>query len=303
MGLPFLANNWLFFLIIFTIYLTCKFVYKHKSLLGNLKTYFNKSTPLLNSNDGDHSHSFNSQETMPHINYIHHIPFLINISKNHNYSKSLLLETAITRSKDYFNLMNSRRSIRFFSSKPVPPLEVMENIIKTAGTSPSGAHCQPWTFVLISNPRIKKEVRNIVEMEEEINYKKRMGEKWVEDLKFARTNWIKEYLETAPYLIIVFKQVYGYQNNNEGMVEKTPFYYQEMSVCIACGILISAIHNAGMVTLTSTPLNSNNKLKRLLNRPDNEKAILILPVGYPAKDATVPNIKRKKLSDIMVHID
>jgi iodotyrosine deiodinase len=143
----------------------------------------------------------------------------------------------IRRSEEYYKLMNQRRTVRTFSSEPVP-IEVIKNIIKTAGTAPSGAHTEPWTYVVIKCMEMKKKIRNIIEEEEEINYKKRMGKVWTTDLRPLRTNWVKEYLTEAPYLILVFKQMYSYKENSE----KKLHYYNEQSVSLAVGILLSAIH-------------------------------------------------------------
>ncbi|XP_026505549.1 iodotyrosine deiodinase 1 isoform X2 [Terrapene carolina triunguis] len=142
----------------------------------------------------------------------------------------------IKRSKEFYELLNKRRSVRFISDEPVPR-EVINNIIKAAGTSPSGAHTEPWTFVVVQDPELKHRIREIIEEEEEINYKKRMGDRWVNDLKRLRTNWIKEYLDTAPYLILIFKQVYGMLPTGQ----KKTHYYNEISVSIACGILLAAL--------------------------------------------------------------
>uniref|UniRef100_A0A672V3N0 iodotyrosine deiodinase n=1 Tax=Strigops habroptila TaxID=2489341 RepID=A0A672V3N0_STRHB len=201
----------------------------------------------------------------------------------------------IKRSKMFYELLNKRRSVRFLSDEPIPR-EVIDNVIRTAGTSPSGAHTEPWTFVVVQDPYLKHKIREIVEEEEEINYKKRMGDRWVNDLKRLRTNWIKEYLDTAPYLILIFKQVYGWLPNGK----KKTHYYNEISVSIACGILLAALQNVGLYTVTSTPLNCGPQLRVLLQRPANEKLLLLLPVGYPKKDATVPALTRKPLEDIMV---
>ncbi|XP_017893221.1 iodotyrosine deiodinase 1 isoform X2 [Ceratina calcarata] len=203
-----------------------------------------------------------------------------------------------SRASEFYKIVAARRTIRFFSSDPVPK-QVIREIIKAAGTTPSGAHTEPWTFVVVSNKNVKEQIRRIVENEEEINYKKRMGAKWTADLLPLRTNWIKEYLTTAPYLILVFKQIYGILPNGKKKVH----YYNEMSTCIACGILITAIQYAGLVTLVSTPLNCGAGIRNLLRRPPNEKLLVLLPVGYPAKDATVPDLQRKSLSDIQVEID
>jgi iodotyrosine deiodinase len=199
------------------------------------------------------------------------------------------------RAVSFYRQMDTRRSVRFFSSDPVPD-EVIENIVKAAGTSPSGAHSEPWTFVAIKDPEIKTKVREIVEQEEYLNYDRRMGGRWIRDLKFIRTNHEKPYLEKAPYLIVVFKQAYHVEENGT----RHAHYYFEISTAIACGVLIAAIHNAGLVTVTTTPLNAGVALRELLGRPDNEKVMLLLPVGYPADDATVPDLKRKPLDQIMV---
>lgn len=153
--------------------------------------------------------------------------------------------------------------------------------------------CSFNAFIFIYN--IVK-IRELVEREEEMNYKKRMGAQWVKDLERLQTNWIKEYLTVAPYLIIVFKQIYGVKENGEKIIH----HYHEISVSIACGVLMTAIHNAGLVTLTSTPLNCGNGIRKLLNRPEQEKVVLLLPVGYASKDCVVPNLHRKPLEDIMV---
>ncbi|CAM4535097.1 unnamed protein product [Lepidochelys olivacea] len=203
----------------------------------------------------------------------------------------------IKRSKEFYELLNKRRSVRFISNEPVPR-EVINNVIKAAGTSPSGAHTEPWTFVVVQDPEVKHRIREIIEEEEEINYKKRMGDRWVNDLKRLRTNWIKVYLDTAPYLILIFKQVYGMLPNGQ----KKTHYYNEISVSIACGLLLAALQNVGLVTVTSTPLNCGPRLRVLLQRPTNEKLLLLLPVGYPSKDATVPDLTRKPLDDFMMVI-
>lgn len=201
----------------------------------------------------------------------------------------------LARSETFYQQMNKRRSIRHFSTDPVP-LEVIENIIKTAGTSPSGAHSEPWTFVVVRDPQLKSKIREIVEQEEYMNYDRRMGDKWVNDLKFVRTTHEKPYLEDAPYIILVFKQAYHVAQDGHKYIH----YYYEMSTAIACGILVAAIHNAGLVTVTTTPLNAGSTLRSLLGRPENEKVMLLLPVGYPSHDATIPAVSRKTLDDILV---
>lgn len=206
-------------------------------------------------------------------------------------------ETMLHRSKDFYALLNQRRSVRFISPEPVPR-DVIDNVIRTAGTAPSGAHTEPWTFVVVSDSEVKHQIRLIVEEEEEVNYRQRMGDKWVNDLAKLRTNWVKEYLDVAPYLVLIFKQTYGALPNGK----KKTHYYNEISVSISCGILLAALQNVGLVTVTSTPLNCGPQLRVLLKRPANEKLLMLLPVGYPAADATVPELTRKPLDDIMVHI-
>uniref|UniRef100_A0A673JEX8 iodotyrosine deiodinase n=1 Tax=Sinocyclocheilus rhinocerous TaxID=307959 RepID=A0A673JEX8_9TELE len=222
------------------------------------------------------------EENLPHIPYT---PI--------QYSATEMLE----RSEKFYSLMNLRRSVRFISPEPVPK-QVIDNVIRTAGTAPSGGHTEPWTFVVVSDADVKHKIREIIEEEEEINYKQRMGDKWVHDLKKLRTNWVKEYLDVAPYLILVFKQTYGILPNGK----KKTHYYNEISVSISCGILLAALQNVGLVTVTTTPLNCGPQLRSLLQRPANEKLLMLLPVGYPASDAEVPDLKRKDLNDIMVTV-
>ncbi|XP_001915517.2 iodotyrosine deiodinase 1 isoform X1 [Equus caballus] len=203
----------------------------------------------------------------------------------------------VKRSQEFYELLNKRRSIRFISNEQIP-MEVIDNVIRAAGTAPSGAHTEPWTFVVVKDPDTKHKIREIIEGEEEINYLKRMGHRWVTDLKKLRTNWIKEYLDTAPVLILIFKQVHGFAANGQRKVH----YYSEISVSIACGILLAALQNAGLVTVTTTPLNCGPRLRVLLGRPTNEKLLMLLPVGYPSQEATVPDLKRKRLDQIMVTV-
>ncbi|XP_075212820.1 iodotyrosine deiodinase [Lycorma delicatula] len=211
--------------------------------------------------------------------------------------KRLPVEESVSRSQEFYELLNKRRSVRFFSSDPVS-IEIIKNIIKTAGTSPSGAHTEPWTYVVVSDSETKQKIREIIELEEKFNYDRRFGKKWTTDLKPLRTTWLKEYLTDAPYLILVFKQLFSIQADGKKKIH----YYNDMSVSIASGILITAIHYAGLVTLTSTPLNCGAPIRVLLNRPGQEKLMLLLPVGYPAPDATVPDLTRKELNEIMIEI-
>lgn len=202
-------------------------------------------------------------------------------------------EEMISKSKEFFFEMDQRRTVREFDPRPIP-MEVIENIIKTASTAPSGAHKQPWTFCVISDSEVKKKIRSAAEEEEKISYGGRMSETWKSDLKPLGTNWEKPFLEEAPYLIVVFKQSYGIENG-----AKVQHYYVSESVGIACGFLIAAIHQAGLVAVTHTP-SPMNFLSQILNRPSHEKPFLLVPVGYPKKETYVPDIHRKSLNDIMV---
>ena len=198
------------------------------------------------------------------------------------------------RSEAFYEYMERRRSIREFSDKPVAK-EVIENLIMTASSAPSGAHKQPWTFCAISNPAIKSKIRVAAEIEEKESYTNRMSEEWLADLKPFGTDWNKPFLEIAPWLIIVFKKAYDLE---EGVKSKN--YYVNESVGIACGFLLSAIHNAGLVSLTHTP-SPMNFLQKILNRPENERAYLVIPVGYPAEGVQVPNIERKPKEEVVVY--
>ncbi len=198
------------------------------------------------------------------------------------------------KTHDFYNWMNARRSCRDFSDKPIPK-EVIENIILTASTAPSGAHKQPWTFCMVSNAEIKKQIRIEAEKEEYESYNSRMPEEWKNDLLPLQTDWTKEFLEIAPYLIIVFKKSYDF----DAAGNKTNTYYASESCGLACGFLLTAIHNAGLVALTHTP-SPMNFLSKVLNRPANEKPFLLIPVGYVAADCWVPDIERKALNDVAV---
>ncbi|MFB1023195.1 MAG: nitroreductase family protein [Vicingaceae bacterium] len=196
------------------------------------------------------------------------------------------------RSAQFYHELNGRRSIRQFSAKEIPE-GVLENMIKAAATAPSGAHKQPWFFGVITSPEMKKKVRDAAEKEEYENYHGRMSDNWLKDLEKFGTDWHKPFLEVAPALIVIFKQTY--EETEEG---KAKNYYVNESVGIAAGILVSAIHKAGLVTLTHTP-SPLNFLADLLDRPNNEKPFQILPVGFPEDDTQVPLLKRKGLNEIM----
>ncbi|WP_456376637.1 nitroreductase family protein [Lutibacter sp.] len=198
----------------------------------------------------------------------------------------------ITRSKKYFEWLHRRRPVRHFSDKPVA-IEVIKNIIKAASTAPSGANKQPWTFCVVETLEIKKKIRIAAEEEEQRSYNERMSDAWLDDLKHLGTDAEKPFLETAPYLIVVFKRPYEVDKDGK----KHQNYYVNESVGLACGFLISAIHNAGLVTLTHTP-SPMRFLEKILERPSNERAFLLLPVGYAAEKSYVPDIQRKLLEEV-----
>lgn len=202
-------------------------------------------------------------------------------------------QAMLEKSNAFYKEMDRRRTVREFSSEAVSK-SVIENIIKTASTAPSGAHMQPWTFCAISNADIKHQIRIAAEKEEEINYSSRMSETWLEDLKPFNTQPTKPFLDIAPWLIVVFKKTYREQNG-----KRLKNYYVSESVGIATGMLITAIHKAGLVTVTHTP-SPMNFLHQILKRPENERPFLLLPVGYPAAGVKVPLIDRKPLEDISV---
>lgn len=200
-------------------------------------------------------------------------------------------EQLISNSKEFFKQMKTRRSVRDIQKKPIPKT-VIEWIIKTASSAPSGANMQPWKFVVVSKPELKRKIRIAAEEEERKSYEGRMSEQWLKDLAPLGTDANKPFLENAPYLIVVFKQIY---RTHQG--EKLPNYYVNESVGLACGFLLAAIHRAGLVSLTHTP-SPMNFLCKLLHRPVNEKPFLIIPVGWPDQAATVPDISRKKLDEV-----
>lgn len=203
------------------------------------------------------------------------------------------LEEVEKRSAEFYQWLDERRTVRDISNKPVSK-EVIDHLIMAGSTAPSGAHKQPWTFCAVSNAELKHKIRVAAEEEEKESYGGRMSERWVKDLEPIGTDWRKPFLEEAPWLIIVFKRVFekeeGQKHNN---------YYVNESVGIACGMMISAIHKAGLVTLTHTP-SPMNFLTKILERPENERPYLLLPIGYPKDKALVPDLKRKELDEVAV---
>ena len=206
--------------------------------------------------------------------------------------KEFSKEEMLARSTSFLNDIVSRRTVREFSDRPVP-IEVIENCIKSAASAPSGANKQPWQFVIVQDPEVKSKIREAAEVEEKEFYGHRATKEWLEDLNQFGTDWHKPFLEIAPYLIVVFRQIYDVED--DGSHRKN--YYVSESVGIASGFLLAALHNAGLATLTHTP-SPMNFLGEILERPANEKAYLLIPVGYPDDDAEVPEITKIPFDEI-----
>ena len=201
-------------------------------------------------------------------------------------------EEMIKRSNQFYQCMDKRRSVREIDSRPVAK-SIIQKLILTASTAPSGAHKQPWAFCAVSDPVLKSKIRKAAEIEEKESYDNRMTERWKEALAPLATDMHKPFLESAPWLIIVFKKVYDFDENGNTVNN----YYVNESIGISCGILITAIHHAGLVTLTHTP-SPMNFLAKILDRPSNERAYLLLPVGYPKSPVFVPDLERKQLEEV-----
>lgn len=199
----------------------------------------------------------------------------------------------IKRSENFLEWADKRRSVRHFSNREVP-LEVMENLIMTASTAPSGAHKQPWTFCLISNKELKSKIRALAEEEEYKSYHGRMTKEWLKDLEPLGTDWQKEFIDVAPWIVVVMKR--SYEFDPEGA--KLNNYYVAESVGLAAGFFLMAVHHAGLVALTHTP-SPMNFISKALDRPENEKPMLLIPVGFPAENAMVPDLKRKSKSEVI----
>ncbi|HZW08808.1 MAG TPA: nitroreductase family protein [Phycisphaerales bacterium] len=192
----------------------------------------------------------------------------------------------------FYEVMRLRRTVRMFSDRPVSA-ETIEWVIRAAGTAPSGANKQPWRFVAVSDPGVKRRIREAAEAEEREFYERRASDEWLEDLAALGTDEHKEFLEVAPWLIVVFKLM---KSDEGGQV-----YYANESVGIACGMLLAAAHHAGLGTLTHTP-SPMGFLAEVLERPGHERPFLLIPMGYPAEGCVVPDIERKPLDDIMVRV-
>jgi nitroreductase len=216
--------------------------------------------------------------------------------------ENLSPDEQLEQSRWFLERMKLRRTVRDYSTQPVP-FELIQNAIATAGRAPSGANQQPWTFVVVSNPDLKRQIRVAAEAEEKESYEHRMSQEWLDALEPLGVDWHKPHLEDAPYLIVVFLQAYGIQNDPEtGETRKVKHYYAMESVGIAVGLLLTSLHLAGLATLTHTP-SPMNFLRDILQRPENERAYVLIPVGYPAEDAEVPIITKKSMDEIMVHFD
>lgn len=203
----------------------------------------------------------------------------------------------LSRARAFYEQMDARRSVRSFSPDPVPR-ELVEIAIRTASTAPSGAHRQPWRFVAVSNRDVKREIRQAAEAEEHESYVGgRMPPDWLEALVPIGTSWEKPYLEVVPWIVVVFEEVWG--RGPSGRRRKN--YYPKESVGIACGLFIAALHHMGLATLTHTP-SPMKFLSRILDRPDNERPFILFPVGYPAAEAEVPDLRRKDLDEVALWV-
>ncbi len=205
----------------------------------------------------------------------------------------------LRHSAEFLRRMSKRRTVRHFSPDPVP-LELIENAIRVAGSAPSGANQQPWTFVVVSDPALKREMRIAAEAEEKESYQRRMSQEWLAALAPLGTDWRKPHIEDAPFIVVVFRQAYGFRDDaDSGEQIRIRHYYSEESVGIAVGFLLAALHLSGLATLTHTP-SPMKFLTELLERPANERPYVLIPVGYPTAQASVPVISKKSLDEIMI---
>ena len=211
-------------------------------------------------------------------------------------------KTMLARSEEFLSRIASRRTVRDFSPEPVA-FALVENAIRAAALAPSGANRQPWRFVVVSDPEIKRQIRAAAEAEEKDSYERRMPEEWLEALAPLGTDWHKPFLELAPYLVVVFRMdfepIAAAGGVDDGTARKQKNYYAAESVGIACGFLLAALHLSGLATLTHTP-SPMGFLNRVLDRPPHEKPYLLIPVGYPADGARVPVIVKKPLGDVLI---
>lgn len=214
--------------------------------------------------------------------------------ESHTGYREYPIEEMKQRAVDFFMEMKRRRSVRHFSSRPVS-VEIIQNCIRTAATAPSGANQQPWTFVAVSDPELKAQIRKAAERVEREFYEGEATRQWVNALALLRTNYHKPFLTSAPYLVVIFAQRHGYDADGR----KTKHYYVQESVGIATGMLITALHHAGLVSLTYTP-SKMAFLNQLLSRPSNEKPFMVLVTGYPADGAQVPPLEKKSMEQVAV---
>ena len=209
-------------------------------------------------------------------------------------------DDARRRSRAWLQRIAARRTVRDFAPDPVP-WELVENAVRAAASAPSGANQQPWRFVVVADPEIKRRIRVAAEAEERANYESRFPDEWLAALAPLGTDWHKEFLETAPYLIVVFRASWGVVPQGDGTEKHVKHYYVMESVGIAVGFLLAALHESGLATLTHTP-SPMGFLSEVLGRPANEKPYVLIPVGYPAPGARVPDIPRKPLAEVLVRI-
>jgi iodotyrosine deiodinase len=198
------------------------------------------------------------------------------------------------RARAFYERMDARRSVRDFSPDAVPR-DLVELAVRAASTAPSGAHRQPWTFVLVGAPELKREIRVAAEREERASYEGRMSDEWLEAVRPLGTDWRKPFLETVPWIVVVFEHLWG--EGEDGARRK--HYYVRESVGIACGIFIAALHTVGLATLTHTP-SPMGFLSEILGRPRNEKPFILFPIGYPSPEARVPDLRRKPLEELLI---
>jgi nitroreductase len=202
-------------------------------------------------------------------------------------------DQSVSEGRRFVEHLVRRRSVRVFDPEP-PPRACIELAIRAAASAPSGANRQPWKFVVVDDPDLKRQIRLAAEEEERENYEQRFPPEWLEALAALGTDWRKEFLEVAPYLVVVFKEIYGVRPDGTRITN----YYVNESVGIACGFFIAALHTMGLVTLSHTP-SPMGFLSEILGRPPNEKPYILFPVGYPAPDAAVPDLVRKRLGEVM----
>jgi len=224
-----------------------------------------------------------------------HAPYLP-ISYEHHWRAP---DEQLGASRDFLATMARRRTVRDFARTPVP-FELIENAIRAAALAPSGANQQPWSFVVVSDPELKRRLREAAEAEERASYERRMSQEWLGALAPLGTDWHKPHITDAPYVIVVFEQPYSLAEGPDG-VTRVKHYYVKESVGIAVGFLLASLTHAGLCTLTHTP-SPMGFLATLLGRPSNERPYLLIPVGYPAEGATVPAITKKPLEEVLVHL-